>query len=126
MPFLEGILVPRDVVFTDYAAWGGARVSLTTPIYILGANFAEQMLHDEDWMPINDNPHPMLDVPFPDLPCSSCRPIHPWVGMMCPHLRRLQMSRMMLEGIIGDQQLECGRGTTSSARTGARSRINGY
>ena len=66
--FPEDVLVPRDVVFNDYAAWGGARVSWTAPIYILGANFAEQMPHDEDWMPINGNPHPLPGVPFPELP----------------------------------------------------------
>ncbi|XBH90781.1 hypothetical protein VPH35_082346 [Triticum aestivum] len=57
--FREDILVPRDVVFSDYAAWGGAKVSWTTPCYILGANFAEQMPQDEDPMPIDGNPHPM-------------------------------------------------------------------
>ena len=66
--FPEDALVPRDVVFNDYAAWDGARVSWTAPIYILGANFAEQMPHDEDWMPINGNPHPLPGVPFPELP----------------------------------------------------------
>ena len=66
--FPEDVLVPRDVVFMDYAAWGGARVSWTAPLYILGANFAEQMPQDEDRMPINDNPHPVPGVPFPELP----------------------------------------------------------
>ena len=66
--FLEDVLVPRDVVFMDYAACGGARVSWTDPLYILGANFAEQMSQDEDWMPINGNPHPVPGVPFPDMP----------------------------------------------------------
>ena len=65
--FPEDALVPHDVVLNDYAAWG-ARLSWTAPIYILGANFAEQMPHDEDWMPINGNPHPLPGVPFPDLP----------------------------------------------------------
>ncbi|XBI89508.1 hypothetical protein VPH35_027303 [Triticum aestivum] len=57
--FPEDILVPRDVVFSDYAAWGGAKVSWTAPCYILGANFAEQMPQDEDPMPIDSNPHPL-------------------------------------------------------------------
>ena len=57
--FPEDILVPRDVVFSDYAAWGGAKVSWTAPCYILGANFAEQMPQDEDPMPIDGNPHPL-------------------------------------------------------------------
>lgn len=26
------------------------------------------MPHDEDWMPINGNPHPLPGVPFPELP----------------------------------------------------------
>lgn len=71
--FPEDILVPRDVVFSDYAAWGGARVSWTAPLFILGANFAEQMPQDEDPMPLNGNPHPMpgnlvLDENFFALP----------------------------------------------------------
>ena len=57
--FPEDILVPKDVVFSDYAAWGGAKVSWTVPCYILGANFAEQMPQDEDPMPLDGNPHPM-------------------------------------------------------------------
>ena len=57
--FPEDILVPRDVVFSDYADWGGAKVSWTAPCYILGANFAEQMPQDEDPMPIDGNPHPL-------------------------------------------------------------------
>ena len=66
--FPEDILVPRDVVFMDFAPYGGARVSWTAPLYILGANFAEQMPQDEDWMPINGNPHPVPGVPFPEMP----------------------------------------------------------
>ena len=66
--FPEDLLVTRDVVFMNFAAWGGARVSWTAPLYILGANFAEQMQQDEDWMPINGNPHPVPGVPFPELP----------------------------------------------------------
>ena len=65
--FPEDVLVPRDVVFMDYAAWGGARVSWTAPPYILGANFAEQMPQDEDSMPINGNPHPVPGVSFSEL-----------------------------------------------------------
>ncbi|XBH87214.1 hypothetical protein VPH35_074719 [Triticum aestivum] len=57
--FPEDILVPRDVVFSDYADWGGAKVSWTAPCFILGANFAEQMPQDEDPMPIDGNPHPL-------------------------------------------------------------------
>ena len=66
--FPEDILLPRDVVFMDYAAYGGAKVSWTTPCYILGANFAEQMPQDEDLMPINGNPHLLPGVPFPEMP----------------------------------------------------------
>lgn len=54
--------------FNDYAAWGGARVSWTAPIYILEANFAEHMPQDEDWIPVNGNPHPLPGVPFLELP----------------------------------------------------------
>ena len=77
--FPEDVLVPRDVVFMDYAAWGGARVSWTAPLYILGANFAEQMPQDEDWMPINGNPHPVPGVPFPELPPFNL-PAYPALG----------------------------------------------
>ena len=35
--------VPRDVVFGDYAEWGGNRVNWTAACYILGADWANQM-----------------------------------------------------------------------------------
>ena len=63
----------------DYAAYGGARVSWTVPLYILGANFAEQMPQDEDWMPLNGNPHPFPGVPFPELPPFNL-PAYPALG----------------------------------------------
>lgn len=46
-------------MFSDYVAWGGAKVSWTAPCYILGANFAEQMPQYEDPMPLNGNAHPL-------------------------------------------------------------------
>ena len=52
-------LVPRDVVFGDYAEWGGPQVSWTAACYVLGADFADQMPNDEDPMPLDGNPHPM-------------------------------------------------------------------
>lgn len=57
--FPEPILVPRSVVFNDYSEWGGARVSWTAACYVLGANFADQMLEDEDHMPLDGNPYSM-------------------------------------------------------------------
>ncbi|KAE8786133.1 hypothetical protein D1007_40036 [Hordeum vulgare] len=57
--FPDDILVPRSVTFCEYAAWGGARVSWSAPLFILGAGFAEQMPNDEDRMPLNGNPHPL-------------------------------------------------------------------
>ncbi|KAE8803383.1 hypothetical protein D1007_20733 [Hordeum vulgare] len=57
--FPDDFLVPRSVTFSEYATWGGARVSWSTPLFILGAAFAEQMPNDEDHMPLNGNPHPM-------------------------------------------------------------------
>lgn len=65
--FLEDILVPRDVVFTDFAAYGGAKVSWTTPFYILGANFADQMPGNEDPMPLDGNHHPLPGGLVPDV-----------------------------------------------------------
>lgn len=64
--FPEDILVPRDVVFAEYALFGGAKVSWTTPCYILGANFAEQMPEDEDPMPLDGNPHPLPGHVLPE------------------------------------------------------------
>ncbi|KAE8817379.1 hypothetical protein D1007_05075 [Hordeum vulgare] len=55
--FPDDILVPRSVTFSEYAAWGGVRVSWSAPLFILGAGFAEQMPNDEDHMPLNGNPH---------------------------------------------------------------------
>ena len=48
--FPDTPLVPRDVVFGDYAEWGGAQVSWTATCYVLGADFADQMPNDEDPM----------------------------------------------------------------------------
>ena len=74
--FPEDILVPRHVVFMDYAAYGGARVSSTAPLYILSANFAEQMPQDKDWMPSNGI---STGVPFPELPPFNL-PAYPALG----------------------------------------------
>ena len=51
--------VPRSVNFSEYAAWGGAKVSWSAPVYILGAVPAQLMPHDEDPMPLNGNAHPL-------------------------------------------------------------------
>jgi hypothetical protein len=59
-------LVPRDIVFGNYANLGGVKESWTAPRDIvfgnyanLGAVFAEQLPKDEDQMPLNGNPHPL-------------------------------------------------------------------
>lgn len=57
--FPDTPLVPRDVVFGDYAEWGGAQVSWTAVYYVLGADFADQMPNDEGPMPLDGNPHPL-------------------------------------------------------------------
>ncbi|KAE8774559.1 hypothetical protein D1007_53040 [Hordeum vulgare] len=57
--FSDDFLVPRSVTFSEYAAWGGARVSWSAPLYIMGAAFAEEMPNDEDHVPLNGNPHPI-------------------------------------------------------------------
>lgn len=38
---------------------GGVRESWTAVCYILIAEFADHLPHDEDQMPLNGNPHPM-------------------------------------------------------------------
>ncbi|KAE8810425.1 hypothetical protein D1007_12899 [Hordeum vulgare] len=57
--FPDDFLVPRSVTFSEYAAWGGARVSWSASLFIVGATFVKQMPNDEDRMPLNGNPHPM-------------------------------------------------------------------
>src|SRR3954465_3307783 len=57
--FPDNQLVPRDVVFRQFANIGGAVVSWTASVSILTADFAEQLPPDEDVMPIDGNPHPM-------------------------------------------------------------------
>ncbi|KAM0835430.1 hypothetical protein ACQ4PT_062941 [Festuca glaucescens] len=52
-------LVPRDIVFGNYSTIGGIKETWTAPVYILGANFAEQLPADEDQMPLDGNPHPL-------------------------------------------------------------------
>lgn len=64
--FPDTPLVPRDVVFGDYAEWGGAQVSWTAACYVLGADFADQMPNDEDPMPLDGNPHPLPGNLVPD------------------------------------------------------------
>ncbi|KAE8775198.1 hypothetical protein D1007_52318 [Hordeum vulgare] len=58
--FPDDRLVPRNINFSEYAAWGGAKVSWSAPVYILGAEAAEILPNDEDPMPLNGNPHPLL------------------------------------------------------------------
>ncbi|KAE8769528.1 hypothetical protein D1007_58877 [Hordeum vulgare] len=57
--FPDDRLVPRSINFSEYAAWGGAKVSWSAPVYILGAAAAEMLPNDEDPMPLNGNPHPL-------------------------------------------------------------------
>ncbi|KAE8807960.1 hypothetical protein D1007_15640 [Hordeum vulgare] len=57
--FPDDFLVPRSVTFSEYAAWGGARVSWFAPLFILGPAFAEQMPNDEDHMALDGNPQPL-------------------------------------------------------------------
>jgi hypothetical protein len=51
--------VPRDIVFGDYALFGGVRRGWTACFLILSANFADIMPADEDPMPLDGNPHPL-------------------------------------------------------------------
>ncbi|KAI4997963.1 hypothetical protein ZWY2020_053305 [Hordeum vulgare] len=57
--FPDDRLVPRSINFSEYAAWGGGKVSWSAPVYILGAAAAEILPNDEDPMPLNGNPHPL-------------------------------------------------------------------
>ncbi|KAM0914851.1 hypothetical protein ACQ4PT_011229 [Festuca glaucescens] len=57
--FPSPALVPRDVVFGDYATIGGVRETWTAICYILTADFADMLPHDEDQMPVDGNPHPL-------------------------------------------------------------------
>jgi hypothetical protein len=52
-------LLPRDFFFGYYSTIGGTKETWTTPMYILGANFAKQLPTDEDQMPLDGNPHPL-------------------------------------------------------------------
>lgn len=57
--FPDDRLVPRSISFSEYSAWGGAKVSWSAPVYILGTAAAEILPNDEDPMPLNGNPHPL-------------------------------------------------------------------
>jgi hypothetical protein len=52
-------LVPRDVVFEKFGTVGGFRESWTAAVYILSADFTEQLPGDEDQMTPSGNPHCM-------------------------------------------------------------------
>ncbi|KAM0884997.1 hypothetical protein ACQ4PT_030635 [Festuca glaucescens] len=58
--FNSPALVPRDVVFGKFSSVGGVKETWTAPVFILSAEFAEQLPADEDPMPPDGNPHPML------------------------------------------------------------------
>lgn len=58
--FPNNTLVPRDMVFREFANWGSTLVSWMAACYILDAEFADAMIGaDADPMPLDDNPHPM-------------------------------------------------------------------
>jgi hypothetical protein len=52
-------LVPRDVVFGRFASVGAMKDTWIVPLFILTAEFAEELPADEDPMPPDGNPHPM-------------------------------------------------------------------
>jgi hypothetical protein len=51
--------VPRDFVFGKFASVGGVKETWIAPLYILTANFADDLPADEDQMPPDGNPHPL-------------------------------------------------------------------
>ncbi|KAM0823619.1 hypothetical protein ACQ4PT_070756 [Festuca glaucescens] len=59
--------VPRDVVFSKFASVGGVKESWSAVCYILTAEFANALPHDEDQMPLNGNPHPLPGQLMPNL-----------------------------------------------------------
>jgi hypothetical protein len=59
--------VPRDVVFNKFATVGGVKESWTAACFILTAEFADELPHDEDQMPLNGNPHPLPGQLVPNL-----------------------------------------------------------
>jgi hypothetical protein len=65
--FSSPALVPRDVVFGKFSTVGGVKETWTAPVFILSAEFAEQLPADEDQMPPDGNPHPMPGNMQPNL-----------------------------------------------------------
>jgi hypothetical protein len=59
--------VRRDIVFSKFASVGGVKESWTAACFILTAEFADELPHDEDQMPLNGNPHPMPGLLQPNL-----------------------------------------------------------
>lgn len=57
--FPAASLVPRDVVYREYANFRGARVSWTGPVYVLSVVVPEIPPADKYTMPFNGNPHPL-------------------------------------------------------------------
>ena len=57
--FPDNQLVACDVVVRQFANVGGVVVSWTASVFILTADYAEQLPPDEDVMAFGGNPHPM-------------------------------------------------------------------
>ena len=57
----------RGSVFSKFASIGGVKESWSAVCYILTAEFADALPHDEDQMPLNGNPHPLPGQLMPNL-----------------------------------------------------------
>ena len=53
-------MVPRSVTYREFADFGGVRISWSAPVYVLSADFVDVLPADEDPMPFDGNPHPLL------------------------------------------------------------------
>ncbi|KAM0832307.1 hypothetical protein ACQ4PT_064990 [Festuca glaucescens] len=101
--------VPRDVVFSKFASVGGVKESWSAVCYILTAEFADALPHDEDQMPLNGNPHPLPGQLLPNLN-NFVIPQFPEIGwnvpeQVQPHEHGFQQPQFDLEQ-VQDQVME--------------------
>jgi hypothetical protein len=123
--FPSPALVPRDIVFGKYSSIGGVRKSWTVALYILTADFADELPADEDQMPPDGNPHPLPGHILQNLNMFVL-PQYPeigWDAVQQPELP-LQHSNPMQDDQVMDEQVHMQESMILNPSQNSESSIN--